>query len=99
MPRYNRIEDLPQAIRDVFPEGAQEIYLKVYDEAWDAHAEEYEPGQEGRDSVAHRKAWTAVSHEYDKDEQTGKWYHRGEKPRVEERKGKKRILDRLKELI
>lgn len=97
MPKYESIEDLPSTVSDVLPEGAQKIYLEVYNETWDAHAEEEEPGKQGRDSVAHRKAWTAMRHEYVKDEDTGKWYLKGELPEEEE-EGQS-LIDKLKDLV
>lgn len=97
MSKYENIQDLPNTIRDVLPEDAQEIYREVYNEAWEEHAEEAEPGEQGRDSVAHRKAWAAMSQKYVKDEETGRWYPEGELPEKEEEE--KGIVEELKDLV
>ncbi len=62
---YNRISDLPDGVRDNLPKHAQEIYQSAFNSAW----EEYHHEEER----AHRVAWAAVKHEYEKDEKTGKW--------------------------
>lgn len=63
---YNSIRDLPESVREHLPDHAQEIYRAAYNSAW----EEYNKDEER----AHRVAWAAVKHKYDKDEQTGQWH-------------------------
>jgi cation transport regulator len=62
---YRQLSDLPDSVRDHLPEHAQEIYRAAFNSAW----EEYEHEEER----AHRVAWAAVKHEYEKDEASGKW--------------------------
>ncbi|MCC7449991.1 MAG: ChaB family protein [Anaerolineae bacterium] len=63
---YNSIRDLPESVREHLPEHAQEIYRAAYNSAWEAYNSDEER--------AHRVAWAAVKHQYDKDEQTGQWH-------------------------
>jgi cation transport regulator len=74
---YETKEDLPKSLRDWLPEEAQELYLKVYQKAWNGYEEE-EGGQLSRDSVANRDAMAAVRREFVEDQQTHEWYRRGE---------------------
>ena len=92
--RYETISDLPETIRDILPEGAQEIYLEAYKQRWEEFDEEAEPGDMDRHSSAHRDAWAAVKTEYVHDEEKGTWYREGEEP-----KEGQRILDNLKDLF
>lgn len=62
---YKTERDLPESVRDNLPAHAQEIYRAAFNSAWD----EYEHDEER----AHRVAWAAVKHSYEKDEQTGDW--------------------------
>lgn len=62
---YQKIHDLPDSVREHLPEHAQEIYRAAFNSAW----EEYRHDEER----AHRVAWAAVKHEYEKDEHTGQW--------------------------
>lgn len=62
---YKAVKDLPDSVRDNLPEHGQEIYRAAFNSAWD----EYKHDEER----AHRVAWAAVKHSYEKDEKTGKW--------------------------
>lgn len=62
---YKKLSDLPDSVRDHLPKHAQEIYRAAYNNAWD----EYDHDEER----AHRVAWAAVKHKYEKDEETGDW--------------------------
>ncbi len=62
---YKSVADLPESVRDHLPHHAQEIYRAAFNSAWD----EYHHDEEW----AHRVAWAAVKHEYEKDEKTGDW--------------------------
>lgn len=71
---YNRTADLPQSVRDALPPHAEEIYRAAYNSAWDEYADPGKRrGNESREEAAHRVAWAAVKHQYEKDEQTGTW--------------------------
>jgi len=62
---YQSSSDLPESVRDHLPGHAQDIYRAAFNSAWD----EYDHDEER----AHRVAWAAVKHEYEKDEKTGDW--------------------------
>jgi cation transport regulator len=62
---YDRVADLPDAVRDHLPEHAQEIYRAAFNSAWNEYHED--------DARAHRVAWAAVKEKYEKNENTGKW--------------------------
>lgn len=61
---YSSNEELPDSVRNVLPEHAQDIFLKAFNHAWDEYG-----GDEPR---AFRVAWAAVKREYRKDS-TGRW--------------------------
>lgn len=63
MSPYNRLTDLPEAVKENLPQHAQEIYRAAYNSA----SEQYD--QEKR---AHQTAWSAVKNSYHKNE-SGEW--------------------------
>ena len=74
---YPGNRDLPDTVRRVLPEHAQDIYRKAFNSAW----EEYEDpddrrGGVSREETAHKVAWAAVKKVYDKGED-GRWRRRG----------------------
>ena len=71
---YEKVDDLPENVRNNLPKHAQEIYLKAYNTAWDEYKDPKDRrGDASREEVSHRVAWAAVKQKYDKDERTGKW--------------------------
>jgi cation transport regulator len=58
---YSTVHDLPEKVRRVLPEHAQEIYLAAFNNAWTEYADRVD-----RDGVAHRVAWAAVKKIYEK---------------------------------
>lgn len=62
---YQQLSDLPDSVKEHLPKHAQEIYRAAYNNAW----EEYNHEEER----AHRVAWAAVKHQYQKNESTGQW--------------------------
>jgi cation transport regulator len=66
---YAGIGDLPPSVRSHLPEHAQEIYRAAFNNAYEAHA-----GNPHREELAHRIAWSAVKHKYEKI--TGRWIPR-----------------------
>lgn len=62
---YKTLHELPESVRDNLPNHAQEIYQAAFNSAWD----EYKHDEER----AHRVAWAAVKHTYEKEEASGKW--------------------------
>ncbi len=70
---YERLEDLPDRVRDNLPKHAQEIYREAYNHAWQEYADPHQRRDEAsREEVAHRVAWAAVKQSYRKDKQ-GDW--------------------------
>jgi cation transport regulator len=61
---YERVQDLPERVRDNLPEHAKEIYKEAYNSAWDQYGHEEER--------AHRVAWGAVEKKYHRNDE-GKW--------------------------
>jgi cation transport regulator len=71
---YDRINELPESVRNVLPKHAQEIYKEAYNSAWDQYDRpEERRGDATREETAHRVAWSAVKKQYEKNEETGKW--------------------------
>ena len=69
---YKSIAHLPDTIRDNLPKHAQEIYLAAYNNAWDQYADPKDrKGHASREQVAHKVAWAAVKHVYEKRDE--KW--------------------------
>jgi cation transport regulator len=70
---YNSTQDLPESVREHLPKHAQEIYQEAYNHAWEEYKDPGERrGQESRETVAHKVAWSAVEKKYQKDE-SGRW--------------------------
>lgn len=61
---YSNTEELPESVRSHLPKKAQEIYMKVFNNAW----EQYDCDE----VVAHKVAWAAVKKSY-KRLPSGKW--------------------------
>jgi cation transport regulator len=60
---YASIDDLPPPVRAHLPLHAREIYLAAFNSAWTQYASR-DPLQ--RERTAHRVAWAAVKHGYQK---------------------------------
>ncbi|MGN6705192.1 MAG: putative cation transport regulator ChaB [Rhodanobacter sp.] len=71
---YSSISNLPDSVRDNLPRHAQEIYKEAFNSAWDEYADKDERrGDESREEVAHKVAWSAVKQKYQKDGD-GDWH-------------------------
>ncbi|MGB3268954.1 MAG: putative cation transport regulator ChaB [Rhodanobacter sp.] len=65
---YSSISNLPDSVRDNLPRHAQEIYKEAFNSAWEEYADKDERrGDESREEVAHKVAWSAVKQKYEKD--------------------------------
>ena len=65
---YESNKELPENVRDVLPAHAKDIYRKAYNNAWDQYSEpENRKGDDSREEVAHKVAWSAVKQEYHKE--------------------------------
>jgi cation transport regulator len=66
---YQKITDLPAAVRDNLPKQAQEIYKEAFNNAWEQYADPKERrGGASREEVSHKVAWNAVKMKYEKKE-------------------------------
>jgi cation transport regulator len=76
---YERLNDLPESVRENLPDHAQEIYRAAFNSAWQQYdtPEERRSGR-SREETAHAVAWSAVEQKYQKDPQTGKWVEKEE---------------------
>lgn len=66
---YQKLNELPETVKEHLPKHAQEIYLAAYNSAWD----EYRDPQDRRadasqEETAHRVAWAAVKQKYEKQD-------------------------------
>ena len=69
---YRYREDLPDSVQNSLPPTAQEIYMDVFNSAWDEYAKPKDRrGNESRQEVAHKVAWSAVTANYEKRD--GDW--------------------------
>ena len=73
---YDRINELPDPVRDHLPKHAQEIYKEAFNSAWDEYKDPDERrGDASREETAHKVAWAAVKHDYEKGED-GDWHRK-----------------------
>ncbi len=74
---YDTLEELPEPVRNVLPKHAQEIYQAAFNNAWKQYKKpEDRQGDDDRETVAHKVAWSAVKKSYEKDGDT--WSRRDE---------------------
>ncbi len=65
---YDRIDELPESVRDNLPKHAQDIYKEAFNSAWDQYDDPDERrGDASREEMAHKVAWSAVKQSYEKD--------------------------------
>jgi cation transport regulator len=70
---YQKIADLPDAVKNNLPHHAQEIYKEAYNSAWEQYKDPVDRrGDATLEETAHRVAWAAVKHQYEKNDQ-GEW--------------------------
>ncbi|VEB97102.1 Cation transport regulator ChaB [Cedecea lapagei] len=68
MPYKNRT-DLPESVQNVLPAHAQDIYKEAFNSAWEEYKAKAERrGDASREETAHKVAWAAVKHQYEKGE-------------------------------
>ncbi len=61
---YASIDDLPQSVRAHLPTHAQGTYAPAVKSAW---YEDVDRAPADREATAHRVAWAAVKHRYQKE--------------------------------
>ena len=70
---YDKTSELPDSVKDNLPKHAQEIYKEAFNSAWDQYDEpEERRGDDSREEVSHKVAWSAVKQKYEKNED-GDW--------------------------
>jgi cation transport regulator len=65
---YQKIEDLPNSVRDALPTAGQKMFLAVFNSAWSGDCKD----RDDRDSCAFRIAWGAIKKSFHQNE-NGEW--------------------------
>ena len=64
---YSSINDLPDNVTNVLPKHAQEIFKEAFNSAYDEYKDpEDRRGDDNREDVARKVAWSAVKQKYKK---------------------------------
>jgi cation transport regulator len=70
---YKINSELSESVRENLPEHGQDIYREAYNNAWEEYINPSERrGNESREEVSHKIAWSAVEKVYHKNSD-GKW--------------------------
>lgn len=73
---YPSKNELPESVKNVLPSHAQDIYKETFNNAYDEYKDPKDRrGDEDREEVAHKVAWSAVKKKYEKAED-GKWHEK-----------------------
>lgn len=73
---YNSNSDLPDNVRNVLPDHAQDMYREAYNSAYDQYKDpDDRRGEANREETAHRVAWSAVKQKYQKGDDA-KWHQK-----------------------
>lgn len=71
---YNSTNDLPENVTNVLPKHAQEIFVEAFNSAYDQYdTPEERRGDDSREDVARKVAWSAVKKSYEKGDDD-KWH-------------------------
>ncbi len=71
---YSSTNDLPESVKSVLPDHAQDIYKEAFNSAYDEYKSASERrGEESREEVAHKVAWSVVKNKYEKGHDD-KWH-------------------------
>jgi len=64
---YSDVSELPDSVKNVLPKHAQDIYKEAFNSAYDEYKDpERRQGDDDREEVAHKVAWSAVKKKYQK---------------------------------
>ncbi|VEA66359.1 Cation transport regulator ChaB [Serratia plymuthica] len=64
---YKSKSALPDSVKNVLPDHAQEIYKEAFNSAWDQYRDpDDRRGDDSREETAHKVAWAAVKQTYRK---------------------------------
>jgi len=73
---YNSKSELPDSVKNVLPDHAQDIYKEAFNSAYDQYKNPEERRDDAdREEVAHRVAWSAVKQKYEKGDDD-KWHEK-----------------------
>lgn len=71
---YDSRSALPDNVKNVLPAHAQDIYQEAFNSAWEQYKEKKDRnGDESREEVSHKVAWSAVKSKYQKGDDD-KWH-------------------------
>lgn len=71
---YSSNSELPESVKSVLPAHAQDIYREAFNSAYDEYKSPQDRrGDASREETAHRVAWAAVKHSYEKSADD-KWH-------------------------
>jgi len=69
---YDSIAQLPQSVRDHLPKRAQQIYRRVFNDAWEEYADpKRRRDGASREETSHKVAWAAVERSSEKRDGRG----------------------------
>lgn len=64
---YSSTSELPESVKNVLPDHAQDIYKEAFNSAYDEYKDSDDRrGNDSREEVAHKVAWAAVKKKYEK---------------------------------
>lgn len=64
---YSSRDELPDSVKSVLPAHAQDIYKEAFNNAYDEYKDPSDRKRnDSREEVAHKVAWSAVKHSYEK---------------------------------
>ncbi|UTF59936.1 ChaB family protein [Gilvimarinus sp. DA14] len=70
---YQNTAELPDSVKNSLPQDGLNIYLQAFNSAWDTFADpEKRIGNDDRETVAHKVAWSVVEKSYTETPQ-GSW--------------------------
>lgn len=70
---YKNNKQLPEQVKNVLPDDAQDIYRAAYNNAFDEYKDPGDrEGDATREEVSHKVAWAAVKNVYQKSDD-GNW--------------------------
>ncbi len=73
---YQSKKELPESVKHVLPDHAQEIYKEAFNSAFEEYKKpEKRRDDDDREEVAHKVAWAAVKKKYAKG-QDEKWHEK-----------------------
>jgi cation transport regulator len=71
---YHTVSELPESVKNVLPEHAQDIYKEAFNSAYDQYKNpDDRRGDADREETSHRVAWSAVKNVYEKGDD-GVWH-------------------------